>query len=92
MNKFILAVMLSVMFSQTATAVESHGPSETVAMQKRIAAAKAQGYAVVQCRYGVCRDVDTEEPVTIDNSDKDGFYLYDPHSTAAPRESGYNQN
>ena len=92
MNKFVLAVMLSVMFSQTATAIESRGDSEMVAMQKRIASAKAQGYAVAQCKYGRCRNTDNGEYVTIEHPDKDGYYLYDPHSAEAPKESGYNQN
>jgi hypothetical protein len=92
MNKIILAVMLSVMFSQTATAIEGRASSETVAMQKRIASAIAQGYAVAQCKVGQCRDTNSGEIVTIEHSDKDGYYLYDPHSAAAPKESGYNQN
>ena len=88
MQKIICVAILSVIFSQAAWAVNTTPEQRESTMQQRIAAAKAQGLAVAQCRAGRCYDTDDGEYVSIRHSDQDGFYIYDPLSPDMPEERG----
>lgn len=92
MNKFICVAMLSAIFSQMACASNVSQEQQADNMLKRIAAAKAQGLAVAQCRYGKCRDTDDGEYVDIEDGERDGYYIYDPMSSAMPEERDINKS
>ena len=89
MFKFIVVAVLG-MVSQGAMATsqsQQEQPDPIIAM---IQAAKDQGLAVAQCRYGLCRDTEDGDYVVIDGYDKDGYYAYDP-SVATPSD-GFDSN
>lgn len=57
MNKLLAVILLSSIFSSVAMAQNAE-QGEVMDVDALIAKARAQGYAVAQCRYGVCRDAD----------------------------------
>lgn len=86
MNKLLAVILLSSIVSSVAMA-KTEVPGEMLDLDALIAQAHAQGYAVAQCRYGVCRDADNKgRYVSISNADRDGYYVYDPRSAEAPED------
>lgn len=89
MNRLLLTV-LAVMFSQSVMAISDVAPKQDI--DQLIATAKSQGYAVAHCQHGLCRNTDDGDYVSISNSFKDGYYVYDPYSAAAPEKFDLNKS
>lgn len=90
MFKKLFVVVIFGMVSQGAMATSQSKTEQQDPIAKMIQAAKDQGLAVAQCRYGLCRDTEDGDYVVIDNYDKDGYYAYDP-SVAIPSD-GFDSN
>jgi hypothetical protein len=78
MNKLLQAMLISVMFSQSALALSNSTPPVKTNLDVIRELAKRTGMSVAECVSGLCRDTEDGYYVTIDNSDRDGFYIYDP--------------
>ena len=89
MNRVMLTV-LAVIFSQSAMAMSDS--KQSIDVDKMIASAHQQGYAVAHCTSSVCRSTDDGNYVDISNAARDGYYVYDPQSADAPEQFDINKS
>lgn len=76
MGSKIVLLVLSVIFSQAVLAVATSASVNGDVLQDRIDTAIKSGYSVAECKQGSCVDYESRQAVTIDSSDRDGYYIY----------------
>lgn len=76
MTRMFVVLALAAIFSQSAQARVDLSDIQDPAMRERMREAIDAGYSVAHCAAGKCEDIESGDPVLIDNYDRDGFYLF----------------